>query len=64
MSVNGESEAGIARDGDKAESVTIITAHEKSQSQKVRPELTVCLAGHSLWQEGHRMDHQHSDPYH
>ena len=36
VAVNGEKEARVARDGDKPESVTVITAHEKSQTQRVR----------------------------
>jgi hypothetical protein len=38
MAVNGENKAGVARDGDKAEPVTVVAAHEKSQTQKVRPK--------------------------
>ena len=34
MAVNGENEAGVTRDGDKAEPVTVVTAHEKSQTQR------------------------------
>jgi hypothetical protein len=36
VAVNGEKEARIARDGDKPESITVITAHEKSQAQRAR----------------------------
>jgi hypothetical protein len=30
MAVNGEKEARVARDGDKAEPITVVTKHEKS----------------------------------
>jgi hypothetical protein len=62
MAVNGESEAGVARDGDKAEPVAV-TAHKKFRIQRARFKLTVCREQHSLRQEGHS-DHQDSDPYH
>ena len=37
VAVNGEKKARVARYGDKPESVTDITAHEKSQTQRARP---------------------------
>jgi hypothetical protein len=37
MAVNGENKAGVARDGDKAEPVTVVTVCQKSQTQIDRP---------------------------
>jgi hypothetical protein len=64
MAVNGKSEVRVTRDGDETESVTIITAHDEFQAQRVDTELTVCPVEHSLWREGHLWGHQDSDPCH
>ena len=66
MPVNGETEVGVARNGDKAEPVTVRTAHEKNSEswglESLDRELTVFREQHSLPQEGRR-GHRDSDPY-
>ena len=63
MSINGEKEARVARDGDKAEPVTVVSSMRSLKLNRLDLELTLGHERHSLRQEGLR-DHRDSDPYH